>query len=664
MGGMSRIKIKSIQVEGFRGVAKAQLPINGMTLLVGKNSTGKSSLIQSLLILAQSKGERVRTNGSILMLGDAKDSINDNSSSGSLLYRFEFEFAKLRYLSELSERLYNRGKEENINFNKPFIFEMRLKPNFEELSGLSVQEMVLKQDNYIIMQCENRNVNNIAVNTAEYLSENINAASSNLDVLRVLAVMNREIRTTTTFLNGFNPEFYHFKLRENVIRKNIKKILLEKKMVRNPRFRRRSSAFSELAELMLRAERRYKRDSDKEHDRPDEVHDNIDYFITRKVSLEEFNDIKEKLQSKTMAAVIKYWEILEEETKENKEKIGINKKKKIINEIATNFLKETEVESSSGAKPNFELLSSPSTHPFRLSHSTIEEDALAEENLIIASRLIGIVTDGIDNFLAGIRYLGPLRAEPKAAYGSAYTTPNIPLGINGGSTAEYLHRSFIRSPTRNSKKSQGKASLDKDAKEKLDDMVKTIGIGDHVEVEQVGRFGYAIKIKQHGADRDLTEMGTGVSQVIPVLALLLSAPRHSLVILEQPELHLHPAIQSGLAQLLYKESERVNIVCETHSEYIVTRLRKIILERSLEEIESKISQNEVPPESPETKVDFVWAEPCCNGDTKKVIGYNLSPIDLDEYNDILIWPDGFFDDQTEDVDAILSVKNSLLDFDS
>ena len=124
MGGMSRIKIKSIQVEGFRGVAKAQLPINGMALLVGKNSTGKSSLIQSLLILAQSKGERVRTNGSILMLGDAKDSINDNSPSGSLLYRFEFEFAKLRYLSELSERLYNRGKEENINFNKPFIFEI------------------------------------------------------------------------------------------------------------------------------------------------------------------------------------------------------------------------------------------------------------------------------------------------------------------------------------------------------------------------------------------------------------------------------------------------------------------------------------------------------------------------------------------------------------
>ena len=87
---ISRIKMKSIHVEGFRGVLKAELPTNGMTLLVGKYSTGKSSLIQSLLILAQSRDERVRTNGSILMLGDAKGNINDNAPQQSLLERFEF----------------------------------------------------------------------------------------------------------------------------------------------------------------------------------------------------------------------------------------------------------------------------------------------------------------------------------------------------------------------------------------------------------------------------------------------------------------------------------------------------------------------------------------------------------------------------------------------
>ena len=632
---MSRIRIKSIHVEGFRGVLKADLPINGMTLLAGKNSTGKSSLIQSLLILAQSQEERVRTNGSILMLGDAKGNINDNAPQESLLYKYEFEFAKSRYLSELDVR-------KKIDFKKSFTFEMRLKPNPVEFAGLSVEEMTLKQDDFIVMHCVNHSINSAAKRDVEDVDENRNA--NPLDILRVASVMGSKIRTTTIFLNGINPEFYHFKLREDVIKKNLKKILLERKASKRSHSRRRSSSLSEIAEFStLRVE----------------DWDRIDNFVIKKIYSEEFGDIKGMLSSQTMAAIIKYWEMTEGGTRESKEKVDIKRKREAITEIAVSLLKELKAESE------FEMMSSPSTHPFRLSYLSIEEEVLAAEDLILASRLIGIVAEGINSFLAGIRYLGPLRAEPKAAYGSAYTTPNTPLGINGGSTAEYLHRSFIRNSNTasGSKKNRGRASLDAKAKKQLDYMVKTIGIGDHVEVEQVGRFGYSIKIKQHGVNRDLTEMGTGVSQVIPVLALLLSAPDGSLVILEQPELHLHPAIQSGLAQLLYEESRRVNIICETHSEYIVTRLRKIVLEGSLEEVKNRFSNAETSDGLPRTNVDFVWAEPHY-GTAKKVIGYNLSPIVLDDHKDILKWPSGFFDDQTKDVDAIISAKISLNKIDS
>ena len=275
---------------------------------------------------------------------------------------------------------------------------------------------------------------------------------------------------------------------------------------------------------------------------------------------------------------------------------------------------------------------------------------------------MGVATEGIGEFLKDIRYLGPLRAEPKAAYGSAYTTPNTPLGINGGSTAEYLHRSFIKNSS--IVDDQNEVSLDIEAKSKLDHMVKTIGIGDHVEVEQVGRFGYTIKIKQYGADRDLTEMGTGVSQVIPVLALLLSAPNGSLVILEQPELHLHPAIQSGLAQLLYEESKRVNIICETHSEYVVTRLRRIALEGSLERIKVGKQNTDQDFRGEDSNIEFVWSEPNYNNESGEVIGYNLSRIDQDNYQDILDWPDGFFDEQAKDVEAIFKAKIALLELES
>lgn len=632
---ISRIKMKSIHVEGFRGVLKAELPTNGMTLLVGKNSTGKSSLIQSLLILAQSRDERVRTNGSILMLGDAKGNINDNAPQQSLLYRFEFEFRPmmlrhLKYLSELDVK-------KKIDLSKSFTLEMRFKPNPIEFSGLSIEEMTLKQDDFTVMHCVSKNVNKVAKHDIQSANKNINA---NLpDALRVVSVMNRKIGTTTIFLNGINPESYHFKLREDVIEKNLKKILLEEKVDKKLNNRRKSSNFSELIDFCVsRIEGRNKAEDP----------------VFKKIYLEEFDEIKKMSSSRSVSEIIKYWEI--EETGLKEKNFSTKKKKEQITEIAINLAKELKFESK------FKIMPSPNTYLFKVFFPQIEEEILVEENLALASRLIGTVTDEIGRFLAGIRYLGPLRAEPKAAYGSVYTTPNTPLGINGGSTAEYLHRSFITS-SKSPKKSRGRASLDAEAKRKLDRMVRTIGIGDHVEVEQVGRFGYAIKIKQYGADRDLTEMGTGASQVIPVLALLLSADDGSLVILEQPELHLHPAIQSGLAQLLYEESQRVNIICETHSEYIVTRLRRIVLEKSLEEVKNKFSKNEVLAGPPGTNVDFVWAEPSFLGNSKEVIGYNLSPTVLDKYNDILHWPSGFFDDQTGDVEAIVSAKINLLELD-
>lgn len=615
----SGIEIRSIYVEGFRGVLKAQLPINGMTLLAGKNSTGKSSLIQSLLILAQSQNERVRTNGSILMLGDAKGNINVNAPQESLFYRFELKITGgLGRISDKTE----------INYNKPFIFEIRFKPSTNELAGLSLEKIVLRQGNYEIMHCVNRNVNSSAKVDLETFDKGINA--SLLDSLRLVSAMGKRSKATTVFFNGIAPKYYHFKLREEVVKKNIKRILRGGKVEKKSLGRRRASALAEIAEFAMF--------------RTDPTED-LDSFssLMNKIYAQAFDkSMLEYSSSETIRRIVEYAEISNIKNKEKNSKAAA---------IAEALFKEI------WEKSEFEIIQHENPSLYGFFYSPMEEEVLVEENLIRASRLAGIVIKGIGDFLADIRYLGPLRAEPKAAYASAYTTPNTPLGINGGSTAEYLHRSFIiNSSLLDDQKS---VSLDAEAKAKLDHMVNVIGIGKHVEVEQVGRFGYTIKIEQHGTDRDLTEMGTGVSQVIPVLALLLSAPDDSLVMLEQPELHLHPAIQSGLAQLLYEESKRVNIICETHSEYIVTRLRRIALERSLERLRLEGRNTEEEFFDDDSNIEFVWSEPNYDEDGD-VIGYSLSRINQDNYDDILDWPDGFFDEQAKDADAIVALKLALL----
>ena len=118
-------------------------------------------------------------------------------------------------------------------------------------------------------------------------------------------------------------------------------------------------------------------------------------------------------------------------------------------------------------------------------------------------------------------------------------------------------------------------------------------------------------------------IGVGVSQVLPVLVLCLITEPNQVVMIEQPELHLHPAMQLKLADFLL-ECARTGrqVVVETHSEHIVNRLRL----RSMED-----------PEENGKLVRLLFAEQE-NGNTV----YRSSDVNelggLDED-----WPEGFLD---------------------
>ena len=91
---------------------------------------------------------------------------------------------------------------------------------------------------------------------------------------------------------------------------------------------------------------------------------------------------------------------------------------------------------------------------------------------------------------------------------------------------------------------------------------------------QTRDYEFLVKKYKGGPEVRLTDIGFGVSQVLPVLILCYYAPEGSILILEQPEAHLHPKVQTELADVLIDvvENRNVQIILESHSEYLLSTI--------------------------------------------------------------------------------------------
>ena len=141
---------------------------------------------------------------------------------------------------------------------------------------------------------------------------------------------------------------------------------------------------------------------------------------------------------------------------------------------------------------------------------------------------------------------------------------------------------------------------------------------------------YELLVKQYkdGPEVGLTDVGFGVSQVLPVLILCYYADEGSILILEQPEAHLHPKAQSELADVLIDvvKNRKVQIILESHSEHLLLRLMR------------RIAEEEISAD--QTAFHFCEIE---GGNSK------AEQLKVDEYGNISNWPKDFFGDDMGDV---------------
>jgi predicted ATPase len=176
--------------------------------------------------------------------------------------------------------------------------------------------------------------------------------------------------------------------------------------------------------------------------------------------------------------------------------------------------------------------------------------------------------------------------------------------------------------------SAGKGRRRKGLEECVAYWLQKLGLIHSFSVEQIAKDSnlYRVKVKKTSTSTPVlvTDVGFGVSQILPVLVLCYYVPENSTILLEQPEIHLHPSVQAGLADVFIDavKCRNVQIIFESHSEHLLKRLQRRIAEKTFNKENASLYFCEA------------------NGTNS-----SLTPLGLDLYGNITNWPKDFFGDE-------------------
>lgn len=113
-----------------------------------------------------------------------------------------------------------------------------------------------------------------------------------------------------------------------------------------------------------------------------------------------------------------------------------------------------------------------------------------------------------------------------------------------------------------------------------------------------GRYEMAVRVREDGVETSLTDIGFGVSQFLPIIVADLQLPNGSTLFVSQPETHLHPSVQSSFGDYLVRQANTLdkNYIIETHSEYLLNRIRLAIVKGEIKEEDVSVYYLEPHPD--------------------------------------------------------------------
>jgi predicted ATPase len=231
-----------------------------------------------------------------------------------------------------------------------------------------------------------------------------------------------------------------------------------------------------------------------------------------------------------------------------------------------------------------------------------------------------------------VLHLGPLRQDPQVLHQGEPTGRLGSVGTRGEYAFAVLHRHADREIS--CPLADGSLEV-VPLRAAVEHWLEALGLATAVETTSRGQLGIEARVAVPGGPTGLglTAVGVGVSQVLPVLVMALAAEPGSVLLLEQPELHLHPAVQQRLGDfLLACAASGRQVVVETHSDHLVTRLRRRIAEDREDTLVDSVAL--VVAERPDGSTRF-------------------RRLATNRYGGLDEWPEGFFDEGALDSRELL-----------
>ena len=231
-----------------------------------------------------------------------------------------------------------------------------------------------------------------------------------------------------------------------------------------------------------------------------------------------------------------------------------------------------------------------------------------------------------ETFFSELYYLASTRVEPRRQTRWEGEHP-IDVGKRGSDVISALLSARVKHLGRNEKR--------------ISVWLQKMKLAHAFSLESQGDDGkdYEIHIRKNAESPAVTlvDMGYGLSQFLPVLVLCYYVPEGSTLILEQPGIHLHPMVQSQLADLLIEvvTERNLQVIVESHSEHLLVRLQRRIAE-------GKVGRD---------KIGLYF---CSNDEAEGVS--TLEPLDVDKVGNIRNWPENFFGDVMGDMFAITDAQ--------